>query len=122
MTQATDAAAVIAAVNAKFASVRAYDMSDPDASALTTDHILVSVTRRYVADRQASGEVTIPGGRVVTRYVAKTIGNLYVLRQRVTEALEDVILPGGVGPFVFETSDPPGPDDGWISAADTWTY
>lgn len=122
MTFADTAEAIIAAINAKFTTPRAYDMSDPAVKALSTDHVLVTTSRRYVEGRRDSGEVTMPGGRVMTRYVAKTVGNLYAMRDRTTEALEDRILPGGFGPFVFESSDDPAPDDGWLSAADVWTY
>lgn len=122
MTQATAAAAVIAAINAQFSGPRAYDMSDPAVKTLATDHVLVTVSRRYVPDRRESGEVTMPGGRVMTRYVARTVGNVYELRRRTTAALEDQILPGDVGPFTFESDETPGPDEGWVSGADVWIY
>lgn len=122
MTQATAAAAIIAAINARFATRRAYELTDPAVPSLTVDHILVTVSRRYVAERRASGEVTSPGGRTQTRYVAKTTGNLYALRAKVTEALEAQILAGDVGPFSFEAEDAPAMDDGWLTAADDWTF
>ena len=122
MSEASAAAAIIAAINAQFTTVRAYDMSDPAVKALSTDHVLVTVSRRYVDGRLVSGEVSVPGGRVMTRYVAKTVGNVYNLRDKTAQALENRILTGDVGPFVFESADAPEPDDGWLSAADVWTY
>lgn len=122
MNPEADATAIIAAINAQFTTVRAFDMSDDDVKSIDVDHILVTVSRRYVDEQLASGEVPIPGGRVVTRYVAKTIANVYTLRSRTAAAIEDQILTGDVGPFSFESDEVPGPDDGWISAADVWTY
>lgn len=123
MTEATDAAAIIAAIRAKLpAGKSAFELSDPAVKNLTTDHVLVITSRRYVDERLGSGEVPLPGGRVLTRYVALTAGNLRLLRAATTAALEDQILTGDVGPFTFEVSDPPDDDDGWITGADTWTY
>lgn len=117
-------AAVIAAINAQFTSTRAYLFGDTAVPTLTTDHILVLVTRRYVPERRASGEVTIPGGRVVTRYVSKRADNIPTLVAKTAAALEDKILAfdgGEIGPLVFETHDPVAPDDTWSVATDTWT-
>lgn len=122
MSLATDAAAVIAAIDAQFTTKRAYELGDPALASLTTDYIVVLVFRRYVPGRRASGEVTLPGGRVVTRYVAKRAGNLRVLRERTTTALEDRILAGDVGPFVFENSGTVDQDGDWLVDSDNWTY
>ena len=124
-SSADDATAILDAINAQFASVHAYDRSDVAVPKLSTDHIIVDLSRRYVAERRFSGIVTSPGGRVMVRFVATTASNVYVMQARVKAALEDQILAtaaGEVGPFTFETSDPLGPDDGWLSAADTYTY
>ena len=121
MTEQDVATAVLAAINAQFSTVRAYELTDPAVKALTTDHVLVVTARRFVPDRLASGEVTVPGGRVVTRYVAKTAGNVRNLRAKTAAALEDRIL-GGIGPFVFESEDAPDMDGGWVVATDTWTH
>ena len=122
MTEQDVASAVLAAINAQFSAVRAYELTDPAVKALTTDHILIVTARRYVDGRLSSGEVSLPGGRVVTRYVAKTAGNVRTLRAKTAAALEDKILAGGVGPFVFESEDAPDYDDGWLVATDTWTH
>lgn len=121
MSTADDTAAILAAINAKFTSRRAYEFGDPLARTLTTDHILVAHGRRFVPTRRASNEVSLPGGRTVTRYVAKTTGNLAAFRDRVTAALEDQILPGDLGPFAFEGAGNVDDDEGWLVADDTWT-
>lgn len=122
MTEQVDATAILAAINAQFTGTRAYEITDPLVKALTTDHVLVLTTRRYVEGRRGSGEVTMPGGRVVTRYVAKTASNARSLRAKTTAALEDQLLPGDVGPFVFETSDAPQEDGDWLVSDDYWIY
>lgn len=125
MTRADESAAILAAINAQFTATRAYDRSDPALPRLADDHIIVDLSRRYVDSRRASGWVSLPGGRVVVRFVGTTAANVYVMQERVKAALEDQILAtasGEVGPFTFETSDPIGPDDTWLSAADTYTY
>lgn len=116
--------AITDAINAKFASPVVLTFKQSQTA--TKDHVVLFVSRRYVADQLASGEVTIPGSRVVTRYVCLTEANLDVYRDRVKAALEDQILTGGVGPFVFESADvgdlePSGGVDYYV-AADTWTF
>lgn len=116
--------AILAAINAPYSSQRAYIFGDLRVPTLTTNHILVLVTRRYVPERLASGEVTIPGGRVVTRYIAKRGDNIPPLVAATKAALEDQILTfvgGEIGPFVFESHDPVTADETWFVATDTWT-
>lgn len=122
MSASTDAAAILAAINATFTTPRAYELGDPGLATLTTDHIVVMVFRRFVPEKNAAGEVPIHGGRVVTRYIAKTPANVRVLRDRTTQALEDQILTGGVGPFTFESSDTADQDGAWLVESDTWTF
>lgn len=124
MVLVTDSATITAAINAKFTTPPV--MTFKQSQTATEDHIVIFVSRRYVADRLSSGEVTIPGGRVATRYVCLTEANLDVYRDRVKAALEDQILAGGVGPFTFESADqvslePSGGVD-WFISADTFTY
>lgn len=120
MSQASETAAICAAINAQFSASTPAVRPD-QAATLTTDHIIVYVSRRYVADRRASGEVTMPGGRVLTRYVSKSAANLSNSQAKTRAALEDRAV-GDLGPFVFETEDPIVEGDGWWSAADVWTY
>lgn len=94
-------AAITTAINAKFATAPVKTLKQ--AQTATSDYIVLFVSRRYVADRYVSGEVTIPGGRVTVRCVCMTEANLEVYRARVQSALENQILPDDVGPFVFET-------------------
>ncbi len=121
MTAETDYAAIKTAVDAQFATVRAYDPDD--AKAIKTDHVLLFLSRRFTGHYRGSGEESSRGGRVLTRYVGKTVSNVRDIQRRVRLAIEDQILSGDVGPFVFETEDSINDDgDGWFTAADSWTY
>lgn len=123
MSQETDAAEIIAAINAQFSTPRAFDLDD--ARAQTSNKVIVFVFRRYVEGAMVDGSARIPGGRVVTRYVGKTVSDVRNLRAKTTAALENRFLPS-VGPFSFETEQEPldfDPDDGgWYVAADAWLY
>lgn len=120
MSQASETAAICAAINAQFSASKPAVRPD-QAATLTTDHIIVFVSRRYVAERLGSGEVPIWGGRVMTRYVSKSAANLSNSQAKTRTALEDR-MAGAFGPFTFETEDPIAEGDGWWSAADVWTY
>ena len=126
MSEQDTLAAVIAAINAQFSSTRAYDFADPKAKTLTSGHILVTVTRRFVQPSRASGEVPLPGGRAYTRYVGRSASDVYALRSATAAALEAQVLTGDVGPFVFETaSDINDEVDGgttYYVSDDTFTY
>jgi len=127
VSQASDIATILAAINARYPSKkRAYSFGDPAAKTLTSGHILVLVTRRFVADQLLSGEVTIPGGRVYTRYVGTSEADVYAFRDATAAALEDKILAGSLGPFTFETSDSidDAVDSGttFYVSTDTFTY
>jgi len=127
VSQSDDLAAVLAAINARYPSKkRAYSFGDPAVKSLTSGHILVLVDRRFVPERLLSGEVPLPGGRVFARYVGTSEADVYAFRAATAAALEDQILPGGLGPFTFEGSDSLDDEvDGsttWFTAADTFTY
>lgn len=120
MNEETDRQAAADAIDAQFTTARSKTFAE--GAAATSDYIIVAAYRRYVDDQLASGEVTISGGRLMTRYVGLTEANVNVMRSRTRTALEDKILTGDVGPFVFESGDVATPDDGWIVATDFWTY
>lgn len=124
MSEATDAAAIIAAINAQFSSPHAVEISD--APAQDGDHIVVFVSRRFVDGRMASGTPRIRGGRVITRYIGRRLKNVREMRLRTTAALESQTLAGDVGPFVYETEAEElrfdTEDGGWFVTADAWTY
>lgn len=115
---------ITAAVNAKFASPKVLTLAQSKTA--TADYVNVFTARRYVPDRRASGEVTIPGNRAIVRCVCKTEANLDVFRGRVTAALEDQILTGDVGPFTFESETFIDPDEAdatdWYIAESMWTF
>jgi len=125
MSEATDAAAIIAAINAQFATPCAVELED--APAQTSNHIIVFVSRRPTDTARVGTSESMPAGRVVTRYVARhMVDSIRFLRDHTKAALEDRFLPGDIGPFVFEVEqedmryDPE--DGGWFVAADAWTY
>ena len=120
----SDTSDITAAINAKFANPVVITLTQ--AKTATTDYIVIFLSRRYVADRYVSGEVTIPGGRVVVRCVCSKEANVDVFRARVAAALENQILPSGLGPFVFETEDVTDPNSdlgsSWFVSNSSWTY
>ena len=130
MTENEQAAAIMAALNAALAPAVAYEYgkvpgAGGNAGTEPAKYVLVDISRRYVPGRRASGEVTLPGGRLGTRYVARSSSDLRNMRRLVTATLEDKILTtaaGEVGPFVFESADPARPDEAFQVADDAWTF
>ena len=121
MTQETDAVAILAALNAALpAAARAYDIDDVPGT-LPASYVVLYLSRRWIPEKLGSGEATVICGRLQTRYVSKTVSNVRELRRIVTNTLEDKAI-GTAGPFSFETEDEIGPDDGWFSGADTFTF
>jgi hypothetical protein len=125
VSEATDAAAIKTAINAQFTTPRAVELDE--AAAMTGDHILIFVSRRYDAGKMLDGSARTTAGRVITRYIGKRADNLQVLRERTKAAIEEKFLPGGVGPFAFENEAETLQMDltdgaGWYTAADSWTY
>lgn len=130
MTEQEQATAILAAINAAIAPNVAYEYGKvPGTNGNTgtepASYMVVALSRRYVPERRASGEVTVRGGRLSTRYIAKSVVNAREMRRRTTEVLEDKALTttaGDVGPFVFESADPFQPDEGYEVATDLWTF
>ncbi len=113
----TATTAITTAINAKFATAPVKTLKQ--AQTATTDYVVLFVSRRYVDKRLASGEVSVPGGRVIVRSCCLTEANLEVFGARVTAALEDQILADGVtGPFVFESESDATDDD--VTLGTTW--
>ena len=125
MSAETEAVAVIAALEAALPdTAHAYDYDEVPAT-LPAMYVVVDFSRRFVPDRLSSGEATVVCGRLVTRYVAKTVSNARELRRIVSAALEDKAVTVGssyVGPFTFEADESIGPDDGWYSGSDSWAF
>lgn len=120
MTTASETTAICGAINAQF-TLTDPAISPDQASTQTADHVIVFVSRRYTGGFRASGEESVAGGRVITRYVSKSVANLSNTQAKTRTALEDKAI-GDLGPFVFETEDPVSDDDGWFVASDSWTY
>jgi hypothetical protein len=123
VSQETDAADILAAINAQFTTPRAFELDD--AKTQTGNHVVVFVARRYVDGSMVDGTARIAGGRVVTRYVGRTVGDVHTLRTKTTAALEDKFL-ASVGPFSFEAEQESltfdTDDGGWYVAADSFIY
>lgn len=131
MTERDRAAAILAAINAAISPAVAYEYAsvpgtNGNSGVTPAKYVLFDLSRRYVESRRSSGEVSVSGYRLGTRYVAKSVGDARTMRDRVTAALEDQIIAVGddsVGPFTFESSDAILPDDGgYQSGADVWTF
>lgn len=124
VSEAALAGVVVDAINALLpAGVRAYSLGDLP-NALPTSYVEVSASRRFVADgARSDGSLSRRGYRILTRLVAKRIGNVDTLAERVTEALDfsTLTVSGQPTTIDFETGDAPAPDDGWYSAPHYWT-
>ena len=122
MSSATDVATIKAAIDAQFATPHAVEIDQ--ARTRTSDYVLVFLSRRYVDGRLMSGEARTSGSRLITRYVATSVANVRAMQDRTRAALEEKFLPGGVGPFAFETEQEPLAYDsdggGWFTTADAW--
>lgn len=121
----TARSAIAAAIDAKFTTPRVLTLKQ--AQTATADYIVLFVSRRYVDKQLASGEVSVSGGRVIVRSCCTTEANLDVFRARVAAALEDQIVAGDVGPFVFESeADDTDLDDTigttWFVTDSRWTF
>lgn len=119
MTAESDTAAIKAALNAALPSgqAQAYEY---DETPVTASYVRVDLTRRYTGRFQASGEESLPGGRLVTHYVGKSVSNVRELVRLTTATLEDKAI-GTVGPFRFEAEDPIEANAGFFEAFTFWT-
>lgn len=84
----------------------------------------VTVTRRFGGEQRSSGERDGRLYRATTRQVGKTVSNARNLRTK-SAGLEGAVLTIGSAtstPIEFETADDIGPDDGWFSGLETWTF
>ena len=130
MTESEQAAAILAAINAAIAPAVAYEYgkvpgADGNAGPEPFKYVVMDLSRRFVDSFRGSGEASVTGGRLGTRYIAKSLTDAREMRRRVTAALEDKVLTstaGEVGPFRFETSDPFVPNQGYQVAEDLWTF
>lgn len=131
MTEQEQATAILAAINAAIgpgATAYEYDKipgANGNAGTEPAQYVAVALSRRYVDNRRFGGSVMLPGGRLETRYAAKSITNARNMRRLVTAAIEDTTLtgPGGeVGPFTFESAEAFRPDQTYQVGTDVWTF
>lgn len=132
------ARAIITAINAALlaaplpqsgtvpADRRAYDLDEIPESRPVSGYVAIEVFRRYIDGFRLGGPHAVRGGRLVTRYPSKSVTTTRLLKARTRLALEDVVLTASdgslVGPFKFETTLTPEPDQGWHEAADQWIF
>jgi hypothetical protein len=84
----------------------------------------VTVTRRFGGEQRLSGLRDGQLFRITARQVARVYQNAQNLRA-MSAGLEGAVLTIGgatTTPLEFESADPIGPDDGWFSGLETWTY
>lgn len=100
-----------------------YDYDDLPATR-PANYSEVTVTRRYGGEQRASGVRDGRLYRATVRQVAKTVSNARNLRAKSAGLEESVLTIGGATttPIEFETADVIGPDDGWFSGLETWTF
>lgn len=130
MTEKDQADTILAALNTALAPAVVYDYDKVpgaygNAGTRPLKFAAVSITRRFVNSNRGSGEVSVSGYRVQVRYAAKATNDARNMRALTTATLEDKILGSGaseVGPFCFESSQAIGPDDGYQSGSDTFTF
>lgn len=121
MSLASETTAICGAINDEFSASNPAVAPD-EAAAQTGDHVIVFVSRRHTGFYRASGEESVVGGRVVTRYASKSVANLSNTQAKTRARLEDRTIDA-LGPFTFETEQALDPDpDGWFLAEDHWTY
>lgn len=102
-------------------AVKAFDYDD--AAKVTTEHVQVSVARRF-AESKRGGAVSRAPFRLQTRPVGNTVTNARNIHQRVFLALQDVRITADgetSTPVDMESADDIGPDDGKFSGLTTWT-
>jgi hypothetical protein len=117
------AAAFIARLSALGASP--FDYDDLAAAATKPDNYTeVTVSRRFGGEQRYSGLRDGQLYRATARQVGKTVSNARNLRAK-SAGLEGVSLTVGSAtttPVEFESAEPIGPDDGWFSGLETWTF
>lgn len=116
------AQALVAALNAAEALAVEYDDLPATRPNAYTELALV---RMYAGEARGDGYKGTESYRVTTRQVAKTVTNARLLRSRTHTALEYVsVTANGVTstPLMFEGAEVIGPDDGWYSGLETWTF
>lgn len=127
MTEKEQAEAILAAINAAIAPAVAYEYDKVpgafgNAGTRPIRFATIAITRRFVDKRRASGEVSTNGYRLVVRYAAKATNDARNMRDKSNAALEEQILPGDIGPFIWTSSQAFGPDDGYQSGSDTYDF
>ena len=120
VSEASDVAAIIAAINAAF-TASAPACTEDDGPSQSGSHMRVSVQRRYTEGRDYGGNERLPGYRLIVRYVGKKSGDVDVMRAKATQVLDGQFV-GSLGPFVFESAEVAGPDGGWFTGDTHWTY
>jgi hypothetical protein len=121
VTEEEQAQAILAALNGVLGDAEAFDI-DGVPTERPDRYVVIDITRRWMPEQLASGEVPIPGWFLTTEYHARNVNDVREMRRRTQQELEDQVLPGDAGPFAFQTADEITSVDGWCDSADTWTY
>ena len=97
---------------------------DGNAGSTPNPHVLLDITRRYVETANNAGAVTRSGWRVGVMVVAKTVYEARATQSKVARVEGFRLDAGGARStrVVHESTEDPGPDDGWYSAESVWTY
>lgn len=119
----TQAAALLAALNAKLAPKKAYDL-DEVPTTRPDSYVSFSVVWRFGGEARSDGYVGTDGARITTTYVARTITNARLMRSKVVDVFRHghVAIADDVAIISRETGDPIGEKDGWFTGWDDWTF
>lgn len=90
------------------------------------DYLEFTLVRRYGGVSRMSGQKGTVAWRLLTRYVSRSyLANARAMRSLACAALEDarLVVDGETStPVEFESGVPVGPDEGWLSGYDSWTW
>lgn len=128
MTVPTDeqvqATAILGALNLAVAPKLAYDIDKVPSPRPQTPHVTAVISWRYGGEARADGYVGTDGGRLLTRYVARSVEDARQLRSKVVGLFRhgSLTIADDVVIFERETSLAIASDDGWFSGVDAWTF
>lgn len=118
------ATAILAVLNTALAPKVAYDLDEVPSPRPNGPYVVVTISWRYGGEARADGYVGTDGGRILTRYVARSVEDARQLRSKVVGALRhgSLTIAGDTVTTSRETSIAIAPDDGYFSGVDAWTF
>ena len=86
--------------------------------------MVLTLTRRFGGTQRLSAQKPVTGWRLTAIAVGTTVKEARWCAERVANLEATRVLLGGydLSPLMFESANAPEPDDGWYSAASSWTF